>query len=101
MNEYFKCKRCGLCCRWGGYVYLTDKDIAALAEATGLSEDEFIEKHTRLSPARDRLCLLDAEGDACEFLTENGCKYYDARPQQCRDYPEKWRAPQRCPGFEK
>jgi len=94
----FICRGCGDCCRWPGYVYLKDDDVARLAEFLQLDLSDFIEKHTQLAPNRHQLCLRMGAGDACIFLRESKCDVYVARPQQCRDYPRKWRPDEKCPG---
>lgn len=96
----FKCQQCGTCCRWPGHVLLTDGDIARLAKTTGLSESAFIEQYTDLAANRRQLTLKDIDGRDCIFLEENGCTYYDARPDQCRDFPHNWRVDSGCPALE-
>jgi len=96
----FSCKGCGLCCRWGGYVYLTDEDISMLAEALHISEEDVIAKWTQLSPNRQGLCLTGSKDEPCIFLEKNRCSIYDYRPKQCRDYPALWKTDILCPGFD-
>jgi Fe-S-cluster containining protein len=89
----FVCQRCGACCRVPGYVRLTDADIDALSAALGLTVADFIEQYTDLSPTRSGLVLKGETDAPCQFLTaENLCRVHMARPQQCRDYPERWRS---------
>jgi Fe-S-cluster containining protein len=92
-SDVFVCQRCGACCRVPGFVRLTDEDVDALAGALGLSVDAFIEAYTDLSPTRSGLVLKGEPNAPCRFLTaENLCQVHMARPQQCRDYPERWRS---------
>lgn len=92
-TDSFVCQRCGACCRVPGYVRLTEADADALAEALGLSVPAFIEAYTDLSPTRSGLVLKGDPAAPCCFLTEdNLCRVHWARPQQCRDYPERWRS---------
>lgn len=96
----FQCRQCGSCCRWPGSVLLTKADITAIAAALHLTEEQFIEKHTILSPNRRQLSLQEAPDGACEFLgANNRCRIYAARPQQCRDFPHRWRTPG-CPALD-
>ncbi len=89
----FECKRCGACCRVPGYVRLTEADILALSHTLGLSPEAFIETWTALSPTRSGLVIKAEPSAPCPFLTEdNLCRVHAARPQQCRDYPERWRS---------
>ena len=87
------CQNCGAaCCRWPGHVLLTDPDISAMARHLGLTEDEFIQRHTTLVANRAQLSLLEQADGACYFLNpDNTCRVYAARPQQCRDFPHGWR----------
>lgn len=93
----FKCSGCGTCCRWTGSVLLGDADIAALATHVGLSEQEFIDRHTRLAPNRIQLALNDHPDGSCSFLEGDRCSVYEARPEQCRTFPFGWRVPEGCP----
>jgi uncharacterized protein len=100
LNE-FSCSGCGDCCRWGGYVLLTDLDILRIAAEAGMSEEEFIEHHTRLSPNRKQLALLDQADGSCEFLEGNSCRVYEGRPDQCRTFPYEWSVPAGCPELDR
>ena len=96
----FKCQKCGICCRWPGHVLLTESDITRMAVATGLSEEVFIEQYTMLAANRRQLSLKDIDGNACIFLKGDGCEFYDARPEQCRNFPHTWRVSEGCPALE-
>ena len=96
----FKCTGCGECCRWTGSVLLTDSDIADMANYLGLSEESFIEQHTRLAPNRIQLALQDHEDGSCSFLEGDRCRIYEGRPEQCRTFPFAWRVPQGCPPLD-
>lgn len=90
----YQCQRCGNCCRWPGFVRLTDADVTALAGRFGLEERAFIERHTRLRPARDGLALLDKPNGECAMLDGfNRCSVQDAKPEQCRGFPNAWNFP--------
>ena len=85
----FECKGCGACCRTHGehaYVYLTDRDAAAIAAHLGLGESDF----------RAKLCASDADGNLhlalapgdCVLLDAGGrCRAYPVRPKQCATWP--------------
>jgi len=96
----FVCRKCGVCCRWTGHVLLTEEDITRMAAAAGLSEDEFIERYTVLASNRRQLSLAEHSDGRCVFLVENGCEFYDARPDQCRSFPHAWRVDSGCPALE-
>lgn len=90
---WYDCQRCGNCCRWPGFVRLTDEDIRAISEFLNLSEWEFIQEYTRLRPQRDGLALKDGPGGACTFLEGNSCKIQPVKPFQCRGFPNSWNFP--------
>lgn len=92
-ENVFKCQQCGACCKVPGYVRLTDADIDRLAAALGVEVETFLTEYTDLSPTRSGLVLKGDPAAPCQFLTEtNLCRVHVARPQQCRDYPERWRS---------
>jgi Fe-S-cluster containining protein len=97
----FECTGCGDCCRWSGSVLLTDRDIARLAKELGLSQQEFINRHTRLAPNRTQLALIDNPDESCSFLDGNRCSVYEARPEQCRSFPYVWSVSEGCPPLDK
>ncbi|MBL7016437.1 MAG: YkgJ family cysteine cluster protein [Kiritimatiellales bacterium] len=96
----FICQRCGVCCRWPGHVLLTSGDVSRMAAATGLSETDFIDRYTQLASNRRQLSLTEYPDGRCIFLTEEGCEFYDARPEQCRNFPHTWRVAEGCPALE-
>ena len=101
LKKNFKCSGCGTCCRWSGSVLLTNQDIVVLAAHLAISEDDFIEQHTRLAPNRIQLALLDQADGSCAFLDGNRCLIYEARPEQCRSFPFAWRVASGCPSLDK
>jgi len=93
MDPYYQCQRCGNCCRWPGLVKLTEEDITAISAFLGLSEDDFIQQHTRLRPRRDGLALLDKGNGECAFLDGRDCRIQPVKPAQCRGFPNEWNFP--------
>ncbi|MEM7203617.1 MAG: YkgJ family cysteine cluster protein [Planctomycetota bacterium] len=105
----FHCQRSGNCCaRPGGVVRVNDNEAARLAAHLGLSTAGFRSRY--LAASGDR--LRDGLGPGCIFLqqgTPAACAVYDARPDQCREWPhwEELRDPARvraaqrfCPGIQ-
>ena len=94
----FKCRRCGNCCRWPGAVKLAQGEAEAIAAYLNMGEEEFFEHHTRLTPDRRYLSLIEKTDGSCEFLTadETGlacCAIEEVKPAQCREFPERWNFP--------
>lgn len=94
---HYTCQRCTACCRWPGEVKVGASEITALARHLGLSEHDFIQRYTRLRPARDGLALLDkgpaADGSynhECIFLEGRDCAVQPAKPVQCAGFPNTW-----------
>ena len=86
----FECRRCNECCKQPGFVYVNEKDLESLCHALSVSEFDFVNQYCDLQDRR-QLVLKKSLGEACIFLTDEGCSVYTARPKQCRDFPFKWR----------
>ena len=102
-REFLKlrCTGCGNCCKLR--VVVTDADVRKLMEYTGLSAKRVVKFYTpdevddpprgpewiKFGPRlRDRrlMALRDRHG-ACQFLKDDRCTVYEARPVTCRVYP--------------
>lgn len=113
----FECIGCGRCCAGPeeGYVWLTDKEVVAIAEFLDIPEAEMRDRYVRR--VNERLSLREKKPSRdCVFLEADGlgerkCKIYLVRPLQCRTWPfwaqnlgrpENWAAAgQRCPGINR
>lgn len=93
----YVCQRCTACCRWPGQVVLSEAELSRLARFKGLSEFEFIQEWTRLRADRKGLALKDKPDGTCIFLEGDNCAVQSVKPQQCRDFPNRWN----FSGFEK
>lgn len=86
----FSCARCSSCCRHeSGFVFLSEKDLAALAGALDMGYSEFQEAYCRWVPSGgglEQLSLKERSNFDCIFW-DGGCTVYDARPLQCRTFP--------------
>ena len=91
---HYACQRCTNCCRWPGFVKVGAAEIEAIAQHLGLSEDDFIQRYTRLRPQRDGLALID-KGDSheCIFLEGRDCAIQPVKPGQCAGFPNTWNFP--------
>lgn len=105
----FKCTGCGQCCTGApGAVWVTPKEIEALAERLNISPEEFTRKYTHRIGNRVSL-REDPHNYDCVFLKGKRCEVYDVRPKQCRTFPwwpenlktpEHWReTAERCEGI--
>ncbi len=92
-DVYYQCQRCTNCCRWPGFVRITDADITAIAAFVGVSERDFIQSHTRLRPGRDGLALIEKPGGECIFLEGRDCVVQAVKPGQCAGFPNVWNFP--------
>jgi Fe-S-cluster containining protein len=85
------CQSCrGTCCRWGGYVWITEEDMIAMAESRGMELGEFADTYVRAAYGKlslqDR--LIDGEAICCMFdPIDRKCRIYELRPAQCRSFP--------------
>src|SRR3954447_17163347 len=83
----FTCTQCGHCCTGApGFVWVTDEEIAAIAEHLGRPAEEVRGLYTK--PAHRGLTLRErANGDCVFWDRERGCTVYPVRPPQCRTWP--------------
>lgn len=88
----FKCIRCGNCCRWAGYVNITNNEIDSIAQYLNIPSSEFIEKYTHLRKDRTGLSLKEKNDDSCIFYNKKNseCIINNVKPGQCRAFPVKW-----------
>jgi Fe-S-cluster containining protein len=104
----FTCTRCGHCCTGEpGFVWVTDEEIAALAELRGEPLEQVTGLYIKVTP-RGRTLREKVNGDCVFFDKEIGCTVYEGRPRQCRTWPfwesnlatpEAWKRTQTvCPG---
>ena len=90
---HYECQRCTACCRWPGFVRITEAEIPRIAAHLQLSEDAFIQRYTRLTPLRNGLALIDQPDGACFFLQNGGCLLQAVKPAQCVGFPNTWNTP--------
>jgi len=62
-----------------------------------MREHDFIQQYMRLRPDRRGLALKEKANGECVFLDGENCTVQAVKPQQCRDFPNRWN----FPGFEK
>lgn len=107
----FRCTGCGNCCTGpSGYVWVSEEEIAQIAELRQTSIGEIRIFHTRL--VGQRVSLTEFANGDCTFFDPQTrkCSIYSARPTQCRTWPfwrsnlqsqEVWEKVQAiCPGSQ-
>jgi len=99
----FECQGCGSCCAGPGegYVWVTQDEIAAIAEYLSITPDEMHKSYLRRVSRRYSL-REDQRTKDCVFLSPDQgqgrrCAIYPVRPTQCRTWPF-WPANLRRPG---
>lgn len=84
----FECTQCGNCCRNHGeytFVYLSAKDVVAIADHLSLPPKRFVAEYCQVE---DGWVTLRMDAPACAFLLEdNRCAIYPVRPKQCATWP--------------
>jgi uncharacterized protein len=78
------CTQCANCCRVTE-VGITARDVEKLSKFIGVSEREFALQFTALDKAGAKILKRNESG--CVFLEGNLCSVYEARPQNCANFP--------------
>jgi Fe-S-cluster containining protein len=78
------CTTCANCCRVSE-VEITDRDVDKLAKFLGMTREEFIRDSTQQSESGE--LILKRTESGCVFLEDNLCSVYEARPQNCANFP--------------
>jgi uncharacterized protein len=78
------CTTCANCCRVSE-VEITDRDVDKLAKFIGMTREEFIRDSTQRSESGELILKRTEAG--CVFLEDNLCSVYEARPQNCANFP--------------
>jgi Fe-S-cluster containining protein len=83
----FSCTQCGKCCTGEpGYVWVSEDDLAAIAQYLDQPVEAIRALHTRVAH-RGRTLREKANGDCVFWDREQGCTIYPVRPPQCRTWP--------------
>ena len=83
-NKYDCCK-CANCCKLYD-IQIAQKEISAISEYIGETEDGFVEKF--LIPDNEENEAFIVNQKPCSFLEADGkCRIYTVRPLVCRDFP--------------
>jgi Fe-S-cluster containining protein len=105
------CRTCGgKCCRVGGYVWLSVKELENIADYLDMEPKDFSEKYVREIYGKLSLKERNIPGDqSCVLfdIEKERCTIYPVRPEQCKTYPywdhyKKWphQVLEDCPGVK-
>lgn len=98
--SFFKCEKCGNCCRYSPPVFRED-EVIKISEYLGLAIENLpLEKYEFLSKTYYKA------NSPCPFLTDdNKCSIYEIRGRACRAFPHEWLmyslVPCYCPAIPK
>ncbi|CAN5485453.1 YkgJ family cysteine cluster protein [soil metagenome] len=77
------CTVCGNCCR-SLMINVEDADTARLSAHLQLAKEDFYNRYVERS-SQGSLAVMNTI--PCHFLHENKCTVYEARPNECREFP--------------
>lgn len=95
---YFDCSKCpAYCCSIYERVQVTKRDLNRLAKYFGVTADVAARRYTKIHKESGERVLRRKKDvifeEACQFINPEtrGCTIYHARPQVCREYPDRSR----------
>jgi len=83
VSSKIDCRQCANCCR-ELQATLGREDIARLAQAEGITPEQFERRHLDKSDKPDRLLIRQKP---CPFLDGKLCRHYHVRPESCAEFP--------------
>lgn len=99
IEKEFACERCGHCCTGDGAVRIGPAEADRMARHLGLPRRKFLKQYAK-QVGPDQWWLLDQDNPEqwCVFLFKDsdglfGCRVNEAKPDQCRSFPARWRNP--------
>jgi uncharacterized protein len=95
---YFDCSKCpAYCCSIYERVQVTKRDLNRLGKHFDLTPEAAEKRYTKIDRSSGERVLRRKKDvifeQACMFLNQEtrGCSIYHARPQVCREYPDRSR----------
>lgn len=82
VTEKIDCTKCGNCCK-GISPVLSQEDIQKASQKLKSGKEDFLKKYTKTDENKDSIF----NKLPCPFLEGNKCTIYEARPQDCRNFP--------------
>lgn len=83
ITPQINCTECGNCCR-SLMINVDDADAARLSAHLQLEKENFYNRYVERS-SQGSLAVMNTI--PCHFLSENKCTVYEARPNECREFP--------------
>ncbi|WP_158638330.1 YkgJ family cysteine cluster protein [Panacibacter ginsenosidivorans] len=83
ISEKVDCTKCGNCCR-SLMINVNDADAARLSAHLQIDKEDFYNCYVERS-SQGSLAVMNTI--PCHFLDENKCTVYEARPNECREFP--------------
>lgn len=83
-DHFFQCTQCGECCRGYGGTYVTEADIAAIADYLNLTVAEVKQRYCVLSGGKP--IVAQRPDGFCVFFGRN-CTIHPVKPLMCRRWP--------------
>jgi len=84
IEAHIDCTACANCCRVTE-VAISDRDVDKLVKFLGVTRQEFIRDSTQQAESGELILKRTPAG--CVFLEGNLCTVYEARPQNCANFP--------------
>jgi len=82
--DIFECRRCGDCCIGYGGTFVTDAQVASIADHIGMTPEGFVAEKCRLSGGKP--VFAQGEDGYCIFW-DGQCTIYPVRSDMCRKWP--------------
>jgi len=83
-DGFFKCRRCGQCCKGYGGTYLSDGDIQNISAYIQADPVQFVDRYCSWSG--DRVVLAQRGDGYCVFW-DRLCTIHPVKPHMCRKWP--------------
>jgi Fe-S-cluster containining protein len=83
-DAFFKCRKCGECCKGYGGTYLSGKDIELISRFIHSSPTRFVDQYCTLSGNRP---VLAQRHDGYCIFWDQLCTIHPVKPLMCRKWP--------------
>ncbi len=83
-DDFFKCKKCGKCCKGYGGTFVTKQDIKTIASYINTDPKDFVANFCQMSG--NKPLLAQAKTGYCIFW-EKMCTIHPVKPRMCKAWP--------------